>query len=108
MTPPQSPHVHTPIRVEISRDLEDIVPTFLENRKKDLQTLHAAVASRDFATLQTLGHRMKGDGGGYGFEAISEIGGRLESAVKRQDLPTIEHCIAELEDFLTRVSVFYR
>ncbi|MFO0699899.1 MAG: Hpt domain-containing protein [Nitrospira sp.] len=108
MTPPQSPQAHTPIRVEISSDLEDIVPTFLENRKKDLQRLQAAVASQDFATLQTLGHRMKGDGGGYGFDAISAIGARLETAAKQQDLPLSEQLIAELEDFLNRVIVLYR
>jgi HPt (histidine-containing phosphotransfer) domain-containing protein len=108
MTPPRSSHSPSPIRVEISRDLEDIAPIFLENKRKDLQTLHVAAGAQDFATLQTLGHRMKGDGGGYGFDTISEIGSRLEDAVKRQDLATVENCIAELGDFLNRVTVFYR
>lgn len=108
MTPPGSPDTHTPIRVEISRDLEDIAPTFLDNKREDLQTLRVAVGAKDFATLQTLGHRMKGDGGGYGFDAISETGARLESAAKQQDLPTVEQCIVELEDFLNRVTVLYR
>jgi histidine phosphotransfer protein HptB len=106
MTPPQSPHA--PIQVEISRDLEEIAPIFLENRKKDVGTLRVAASAKDFATLQTLGHRMKGDGGGYGFDTISEIGAGLENAAKQQDLPTIEHCIVELEDFLHRVTVLYR
>ena len=108
MTPPGSPSTHAPIPVEISRDLEDIAPIFLENRRKDLQTLCVAVGAQDFVTLQTLGHRMKGDGGGYGFDHISEIGARLEHAAKQHDLPTIELYIVELEDFLNRVTVLYR
>ncbi len=108
MIPPQSPASHTTIPVEISRDLEDIAPTFLENRRKDLRTLRVAVGAQDFATLQTLGHRMKGDGGGYGFDDISEIGARLEIAAKQEDRPAAEHCVAELEDFLNRVTVHYR
>ena len=108
MTPPGSQDARTPIHVGISRDLEDIVPIFLENRRKDLQTLRVAVGAQDFATLQTLGHRMKGDGGGYGFDHISEIGARLEHTAKQHDLPTIELCIVELEDFLNRVTVLYR
>ncbi len=108
MTPPGSPSTHAPIPVEISRDLEDIAPLFLENRRKDLQTLRGAVGAQDFVTLQTLGHRMKGDGGGYGFDHISEIGARLEHAAKQHDLPTIELYIVELEDFLNRVTVLYR
>ncbi len=108
MTPPRSPDAHAPVLVEISRDLEDIAPIFLDNKRKDLQTLRVAVGAQDFATLQTLGHRMKGDGGGYGFDAISETGSRLESAAKQRDLSTIEHCIVELEHFLNRVTVVYR
>jgi histidine phosphotransfer protein HptB len=108
MTPPQSSRTPTPILVEISRDLEDIVPLFLENRKKDLQTLRVAITTQGFATLQTLGHRMKGDGGGYGFDAISSIGARLETAAKQKDLPLCEQLITELEDFLNRVTVNYR
>ncbi len=108
MIPPQSPAPHTPIPVEISRDLEDIAPIFLENKRKDLQTLRIAVGAQDFVTLQTLGHRMKGDGGGYGFDHISEIGTKLEIAAKGRELPPIERCIVELEDFLNRVTVHYR
>jgi histidine phosphotransfer protein HptB len=106
MTPPQSPHA--PIQVEISRDLEEIAPIFLENRKKDVGTLRVAASAKDFATLQTLGHRMKGDGGGYGFDTISEIGAGLENAAKLNNLDALEKHIAALEDFLKRVSVRYR
>ncbi len=108
MIPPQSPAPHTPIPVEISRDLEDIAPIFLENKRKDLQTLRIAVGAQDFVTLQTLGHRMKGDGGGYGFDHISEIGTKLEIAAKGRELPPIERYIVELEDCLNRVTVHYR
>ena len=94
--------------VEISRDLEDIVPIFLNNREKDLQTLRDALTQQDFGTLQTLGHRMKGDGGGYGFDRITEIGATMEQAAKQQDGPMIAEKIGQLEEFLRRVSVVYR
>lgn len=94
--------------VEISRDLEDIVPIFLGNRNKDVQTLREALAQQDFRTVQTLGHRMKGDGGGFGFDRITEIGAAMERAAKLQDCSTIEQHIVQLEDFLNRVTVVYR
>lgn len=108
MIPPSSIDSDDRITVEVSRDLEDIVPIFLANRKKELPILRHALAAQDFNTLQTLGHRMKGDGGGYGFDHISEIGTGLETAAKQQHLPAIEHHIAQLEDFLKRVTVVYR
>ena len=106
----QSPHPGSTDRVTvwIDRDLEDIVPVFLANRQKDLQILRSALATHDFETIRVLGHRMKGDGGGYGFDKISEIGGVMELAAARHDHPAIEQHTAELEDFLARVTVVYR
>lgn len=96
------------LTVEISRDLEDIVPIFLGNRKKDVWTLRDALVKQDFRIIQTLGHRMKGDGGGFGFDRITEIGAAMERAAKLEDRLTIEQHIVQLEDFLKRVSVVYR
>ncbi len=100
--------MHPPISVSIDRDLEDIVPMFLANRKKDLETLRLSLASRDFSTIRMLGHRMKGDGGGYGFDTITDIGGAMELAAGRHDHPAIERLIGQLEDFLARVTIVYR
>lgn len=107
MTTPQ-PASNEPITVQIDRDLEDIIPSFLANRQKDLRTIRTALREKDFETIGVLGHRMKGDGGGYGFNAISEIGGVMELAAGRRDQPAIERSTAQLEDFLARVSIVYR
>jgi HPt (histidine-containing phosphotransfer) domain-containing protein len=96
------------VTVTIDADLEDIVPTFLSNRRKDVQKLRTALAQEDFETIRLLAHRMKGDGGGYGFKTISEIGENLELAAARHDHPAIEQRIGELKDFLSRVKVVYR
>ena len=109
MTPsqPVSP-AQEPIVVEIDRDLEDLIPIFLANREKDIQTLLSAIQENDFETIGMLGHRMKGDGGGYGFHAISEIGRTMELAAGRRDQPAIEQALAQLIDFLARVTVTFQ
>jgi histidine phosphotransfer protein HptB len=104
--PPTSPSGR--ITVSVDPDLEDIIPVFLANRQKDIQTLRLSLGGKDFRTIQILGHRMKGDGGGYGFQAISDIGTALEQAATRHDQPAIERITTELEDFLARVTVVYR
>jgi HPt (histidine-containing phosphotransfer) domain-containing protein len=106
----QPPPTSSPDRITVSvdRDLQDIVPVFLANRGKDIQTLRASLLNQDFETIRILGHRMKGDGGGYGFQAISEIGGAMESAAGRHDRPAIERLTGQLEEFLARVEVVYR
>ncbi len=96
------------ITVTIDRDLEEIVPTFLANRTRDLETLRTSVSVQDYETIRVLGHRLKGDGGGYGFPALSEMGGAMELAAGRHDQPAIERIIAQLQDYLARVTVVYR
>jgi HPt (histidine-containing phosphotransfer) domain-containing protein len=96
------------ITVYIDQGLEEIVPGFLENRRRDVQVLETALQERDMAQIQIIGHRMKGDGGGYGFDAISVIGAGLEQAAAREDSIAIRRHTAELIDFLARVTVVYR
>jgi HPt (histidine-containing phosphotransfer) domain-containing protein len=96
------------ITLYIDQGLEEIVPGFLENRRRDVQTLEAALQENNLAQIQLIGHRMRGDGGGYGFDAISTMGAALEQAAAREDRDAIRRHIAELIDFLDRVIVVYR
>ena len=108
MTP--SSHGNTAPRVTISidADLEELVPGFLENRRKDAATLARAVQSREVKTVRLLGHRMKGDGAGYGFEEISQIGEALEQAAINEDWKVIAEKTEALTAFLAQVDVIYR
>jgi HPt (histidine-containing phosphotransfer) domain-containing protein len=96
------------ITLYIDQGLEEIVPGFLENRRRDVQTLETSLQESNLAQIQLIGHRMRGDGGGYGFDAISTIGSALEQAAAREDRDAIRRHIAELNDFLDRVTVVYR
>ena len=92
----------------IDPGLEEIVPGFLENRRRDVQTLETALQENNLAQIHIIGHRMKGDGGGYGFDAISMMGAAIEQAAAREDRDAIRRQTAELIDFLARVTVVYR
>jgi len=104
---PESSHVEK-ILVSIDPDLEPIVPGFLENRRKDIAALDAALRENDWKTLGLLGHRMKGDGASYGFQQISNIGDALEQAALRGDRDVAEQQTAALADFLNHVEIQYR
>jgi HPt (histidine-containing phosphotransfer) domain-containing protein len=96
------------VTVSIDSDLEELVPGFLENRRKDAATLARAVQTQDVKTVRLLGHRMKGDGGGYGFQEISQIGEALEQAAIREDWTVITEKTEALRTFLAQVDVVYR
>src|SRR5438105_10016356 len=65
-------------KVTVARDLEDLIPGFMRNRNKELQTLKLALAAADFEQLRQLGHRMKGVGNSYGFAHVSVLGQEIE------------------------------
>ena len=95
------------ITVRIDRDLEEIAPGYLENRRKDLLLLPQALERQDYDGLKVLGHRMKGSGAGYGFDGITDIGRSVEDAAKKQNPEGVKSAIAELATYLERVVVVY-
>ncbi|MBF0370525.1 MAG: Hpt domain-containing protein [Magnetococcales bacterium] len=95
------------IKVSIDSDLEDITPGYLANRQKDLLNLPEALKNKDFSALQVIGHRMKGSGAGYGFDAITDIGRLIEMAARDQNEADIQKGIDDLRDYLDRVEVTY-
>ncbi len=108
MTTKSNRNAENGIILYIDQGLEAIVPGFLENRRRDVETLETALEENNLAQIQLIGHRMRGDGGGYGFDAISTMGTALEQAAAREDRDAIRRHTAELIDFLDRVTVVYR
>ena len=96
-----------PIPVTVAKDLEDLVPTFMKNRRKELETLRAALESGDMEQLRQLGHRMKGVGISYGFEKVSLLGKQIEDGAKAADRAGLEAIIVEYTDYLARVTIVY-
>jgi HPt (histidine-containing phosphotransfer) domain-containing protein len=95
------------IIVHVDPDIADLIPGFLENRHKDIKTMGEALTQGDFETIQVLGHSMKGAGGSYGFDAITDIGGSLEQAAKDKDAEGIQRSVQELAIYLDQVKVVY-
>jgi len=95
------------IVIQADPDTQDLIPGYLEKRSKDIASLQEALAAQNYEQIQTLGHRMKGSGAGYGFEGITAVGAALEEAAKLKQALEVEKGIAELKDYLERVKVIY-
>ena len=93
--------------VHIDPSFEPLVPKFLTNRKKEVITMRKALASQDFETVRTVAHGMKGAGGSYGFDRVSELAAVIEQAAKTRDSSTIERDLPVLGSYLDRVKVVY-
>lgn len=94
-------------KVKVAKDLQDLIPTFLNNRRKELEALRAALAAADFEQLRQLGHRMRGVGNSYGFERVSLIGRSIEDGARSGDKVALETCISGYADYLSKVQIAY-
>jgi CheY-like chemotaxis protein/anti-sigma regulatory factor (Ser/Thr protein kinase) len=94
-----------PIRVVIDSDLESLIPRYVENRFKDVEIIRKALDAGDFETIRTSGHKMKGSGGGYGFDEISRLGQLIEAAGQDGDAPALAQSLELLRDYLERLDI---
>jgi HPt (histidine-containing phosphotransfer) domain-containing protein len=95
------------IIVHVDPDLADLIPGYLANRKKDIVVIHDAIEKKDMDAVRTLGHSMKGSGGGYGFETITDIGMLMEMAAKEGRDEAIRLQVKRLEDYLHQIEIVY-
>lgn len=95
------------IVVHVDPDLADLIPGYLANRRKDVDAIRASLGRNDLELARVLGHGMKGSGGGYGFEAITEIGTVMEKAAKEGRDAEIRLQVDLLEEYLNQVEIVF-
>ena len=93
--------------VFVDSDLEEVMPSFLENRKKDIQQLKEALNVKDLERVRFIGHSLKGVGSGYGFIEVTNFGRAIEEKAKSNLEDELSPLVAALEDYMKSVNIIY-
>lgn len=93
------------ILIRANPKFADLIPGFLQNRRQDVSAMLDALDRGDFETVGDLGHDMKGAGGSYGFQTITDIGAALAQAADSLDNDASRKWVGELSRYLDRVEV---
>jgi CheY-like chemotaxis protein/HPt (histidine-containing phosphotransfer) domain-containing protein len=101
--PPRPPAV----QVTPPPAIADLVPRYLENRRREIGLLNAALESGDFAQIRQLAHGMKGSGAGYGFPELTALGRRLEAAAITGEESQVQEALRALATYLERVEIVF-
>lgn len=108
ITPPEAAQGEKDrIIVHVDEAFRDFVPRFLELTSEDMKSMDNALNDGDYETVQRLGHSMKGSGGSFGFDAMTDIGKSIEAAAKAGDGEDIRKRLSELADYIERVEVVF-
>jgi len=94
--------------VEVDEDLSDLIPGFLAHKRTDIDSIFEAVARRDYAAIGRIAHRIKGEGGSYGFDTMTETGRSLEHAAAIRDNGAVTTLARQLLKYLDQVEVVFQ
>lgn len=95
------------ILARVEPHLRKILPSFLARRNEDIKSMFEGLERGDYEAIRVFGHRMKGTGGAYGLDAISDIGRSLEQVSKEENDEEIQRLLCLFSDYLERVEVVY-
>jgi response regulator RpfG family c-di-GMP phosphodiesterase len=89
-----------PILLRAQLRFADRIPAYLQNCRQNVIVMLDALDRVDFETVTSLGHQMRGSGGAYGFQAITDIGASLEHAGESADADVSRKWVGELSNYL--------
>jgi signal transduction histidine kinase/DNA-binding response OmpR family regulator/CHASE3 domain sensor protein len=87
---------------EIDLDIKALIPTYLESRLKDLETIKEAFAKNEIPIIAKLVHNIKGTAISYGQNNLDILAKAIEVAIKDNDMNEVESLIHKM-DILLRV-----
>jgi HPt (histidine-containing phosphotransfer) domain-containing protein len=88
---------------KVPEELLPLVGGFLTRRFNEISLLRASVNKEDFATIQMIGHKLRGNSGSFGFAALGVLGADLEAAAIAQDHTETMKLIGNLELMVRRL-----
>ncbi|HEV2171019.1 MAG TPA: Hpt domain-containing protein [Candidatus Binatus sp.] len=94
--------------VEVDEDLSDLIPGFLARKRAEVAAIFEAVARRDYEEISRVAHRIKGEGGSYGFDAMSEMGRSLQHAAAIRDDGAVTTLARQLLSYLDHIEVVFQ
>lgn len=93
------------IIVEVSKDLESLIPEYMDSMNESIVFIEGLIESQNFTEIKSEAHKMKGHGGAYGFKYISDIGLLIEGFAREEKIELVKKCIKELKTYLSKIKI---
>jgi hypothetical protein len=93
------------IRLTVEPVLKELVPDFLENRRRDLERMRQALRAGDLAAIRDVGQNIRCFSRVYGFDELTALGEEIRCAADECSTLRIVHLQGQLADYLSRVEL---
>lgn len=95
------------LEVRPDPDLQDLIPSFMDNRRNELAEMERALENGDYETLRRLAHTWKGICRPYGFLQLEVLSRSLEEAAEKEDKAETKDLLSAIRDHLDKVKIIY-
>ncbi len=83
-----------------AKRLAEQTPAYLENCRRDVIVMLAALDRADFDSVIILGHNLRGSGGGFGLQAITDFGSGIEQSAGEANDEATRKWLGDLSTYL--------
>ena len=85
--------------------VKELLPGFLENRRRDLERLREALHAGDLAAIRDLGQSIRCFSRVYGLDQLTTLGEEIRCAAEERSTLRIVDLQGRLADYLSRVEL---
>lgn len=93
--------------VKISIDLQEIIPSMLNNRRDEILRLRGYLFQKRYTEAKDISHALKGVLGSYGFEEASEIASRLDEDLRVKNYKDAGKGADNLSRYMEEIEIEY-
>ncbi|CCO24715.1 Hpt domain-containing protein [Maridesulfovibrio hydrothermalis] len=95
------------ITEEISKDLEVLIPGFMDNTYREIKDLETALKCDNLTDVLRIGHNIKGSALNYGFNQLAEIGRGIEISAADKRKRQVYTLLNELKCYAEQVEIIF-
>ena len=95
------------MKVKISEDLKELIPTYLYNRDRDILFLRNYFFQKRYNEAKGLVHALKGVLGSYGFTEAYNISVEVEKGLRSKDYIVATNKLRDLDKHMEELEIEY-
>lgn len=88
---------------EMQADHDALTDQFLSGVPALIKNMREALTATEWKTLGSLAHQLKGSGGSYGFQALSEVSENIETSIKNQQYDELNNMVDQLSENISQI-----
>ena len=93
------------IHLQVEARLKELVPGFLQNRRRDLERMREALHAGDLAAIRDVGQNIRCFSRVYGLAELTALGDEIQRAADECSTLRILHLQGRLAEYLSRVEL---